>query len=104
MNIAVKSAARAIEVLNYFASVREPQPLKTICRSLEYPQSSMTVLLKTLTSLGYLNSDRSRRVYFPTIKVTSLGDWIPVALFGQGKIPEIEGRSIRNERDGRSHN
>lgn len=89
MSPAVKSAARAIEILNYFASVREPQPLKSICDALGYPQSSMTVILKTMMNMGYLNFNRTQRVYFPTTKVTSLGDWIPVALFGQGKALEV---------------
>ena len=85
----VKSAARAIEVLKHFSDAREPLSLKTICESLGYPQSSTTVLLKTLTSMGYLNYDRVRRVYFPTMKVTSLGEWIPAALFGRGEALEI---------------
>jgi DNA-binding IclR family transcriptional regulator len=85
----VKSAARAIEVLSYFGRVREPQALKTICEGLKYPQSSTTVLLKTLTRLGYLNYDRVRRVYFPTMKVASLGEWIPASLFGRGEALEI---------------
>ena len=87
--MAVKSAVRAIEVLNHFNTARTPQSLKTISESLGYPQSSATVLLKTLTSMGYLNYDRVRRVYFPTMKVTSLGEWIPAALFGQGEALEI---------------
>jgi DNA-binding IclR family transcriptional regulator len=44
------------------------------------------VLLKTLVKTGYLNYDRNRRVYFPTPKVTALGEWIPRALFGSGRV------------------
>ncbi len=86
--LAVKSAARAVEVLEFFGTVREPKSLKAICESLQYPQSSTTVLLKTLTSMGYLNYDRRLRVYFPTLKVTALGDWVPQALFGNGRALE----------------
>lgn len=85
----VKSAARAVELLEYFARVRGPAPLKQICAALRYPQSSTTVLLKTLTAMGYLSYNRRRHLYFPTAKVTALGDWIPSAMFGQGKILEI---------------
>lgn len=60
-----------------------------ICDGLHYPQSSTTVLLKTLTVMGYLNYDRVRRVYFPTMKVAALGDWVPAALFGQGEVLEL---------------
>jgi len=47
------------------------------------------VLLKNLTQLGYLSYERSSRLYFPTLKVTALGDWISHALFGQGEVFEI---------------
>lgn len=60
--------------------------MSEIALALGYPQSSATVLLKTLVSLGYLNFDRKERVYFPTPKVTSLGDWVPRALFGSGRV------------------
>lgn len=43
-------------------------------------------MLKTLVTLGYLNFDRSTRNYFPTPKLTALGDWIPRVLFGSGKM------------------
>lgn len=84
----VKSATRAIEILEYFKKVRQPRAMSEIALSLGYPQSSSTVLLKTLVTLGYLNFDRRERVYFPTPKVTSLGDWIPRALFGTSRVLE----------------
>jgi DNA-binding IclR family transcriptional regulator len=87
-SLAVKSAARAIEVLECFSASREPKSLKSICELLQYPQSSTSVLLKTLTVMGYLNYDRRQRVYFPTLKVTALGDWVPQALFGNGRARE----------------
>jgi DNA-binding IclR family transcriptional regulator len=82
----VKSATRAIEILEYFRSVRNPRAMSEIAIALGYPQSSATVLLKTLVTLGYLNFDRRDRVYFPTPKVTALGDWVPNALFGSSKM------------------
>ena len=85
----VKSAARVISILSYFQEVREPRSLKAICEDLGYPQSSTTVLLKTLTVMGYLNYDRVGRVYFPTIKVASLGDWVAAALFGRGEVLDL---------------
>lgn len=85
----VKSAARVIQILEYFGAVREPRALKQITETLRFPQSSTTVLLKSLIAMGYLNYDRAQRVYFPTLRVTSLGDWVPNALFGHGQIFEI---------------
>jgi DNA-binding IclR family transcriptional regulator len=84
----VKSATRAIEILEYFMGVRKARSMSEIALSLGYPQSSTTVLLKTLVTLGYLNFDRRERVYFPTPKVTSLGDWVPRALFGSSRVVE----------------
>ncbi len=84
----VKSAARVLQVLEYFEQVREPLSLKRISDALGYPQSSTTVLLKNLITLGYLNYNRAERVYFPTPRVAALGDWVMPALFGQGRMLE----------------
>ncbi|MFV0384832.1 IclR family transcriptional regulator [Paracoccus sp. (in: a-proteobacteria)] len=86
MSDKVKSAARAFEILETFRRGRQPRSMTELARALDYPRSSMTVLLKTLVRLGYLNYDRRGRVYFPTTKVTGLGEWIPRALFGSGQI------------------
>lgn len=84
----VKSALRAVEILELFMRERQPRAMSEIGAALGYPPSSTTVLLKTLVGLGYLNFDRRTRVYFPTPKVTSLGDWIPKALFGNSRLVE----------------
>ncbi|MBR0825116.1 helix-turn-helix domain-containing protein [Bradyrhizobium manausense] len=84
----VKSALRAIEILEFFMRERQPRAMSEIGAALGYPASSTTVLLKTLVGLGYLNFDRRTRVYFPTPKVTSLGDWIPTTLFGDSRVLE----------------
>ncbi|MEI4274036.1 helix-turn-helix domain-containing protein [Klenkia sp. LSe6-5] len=82
----VKSAARAIEILEHFRVSRQPQSMTALAEALGYPVSSATGLLKTLVAGGYLNYDRVARVYFPTTKVTGLGDWIPSSLFGTGEV------------------
>ena len=84
----VKSAMRAIEVLEHFKLHQQPRSMSEIARDLDYPHSSATVLLKTLMKLGYLSFDRRERVYFPTPKVAALGEWVPRALFGGGRVPE----------------
>lgn len=78
----VKSASRVLELLEFFRSERVPRSLKAIVDALGYPQSSATALLKSLTSEGYLNYDRVQRVYFPTLRVAALGEWIEPALLG----------------------
>lgn len=91
----VKSAARAIAVLEHFAAARRPLALKHIAAALGYPQSSASVLLKTLTTLGYLNYNRRRRIYFPTLRVAALGDWVAGALLGHDNL----GETVRFVRD-----
>lgn len=88
-SLLVKSATRAIEVLESFKLGQQPRSMSELAAALGYPHSSMTVLLKTLVKLGYLNFDRRSRVYFPTPKVTALGDWIPRVLFGSSRILEV---------------
>lgn len=85
----VKSAERVLEVFDHFQRHRHPQALKQICEALGYPQSSGTVLLKSLVNLGYLSYDRKTRCYFPTLKVAALGDWLEHAMFGHGHIFEL---------------
>ncbi|KRB98781.1 transcriptional regulator [Hydrogenophaga sp. Root209] len=81
----VKSAARALELLEHFRAERVPRSRKDIADALGYPQSSTTALLKSLTVLGYLNYDRVQRVYFPTLRVAALGEWIGPTLLGDNE-------------------
>lgn len=85
-NPQVKSATRAIEILEYFKLGQQPRSMSQIAVDLGYPQSSATVMLKSLVNLGYLNFDRGTRDYFPTPKLAALGDWIPRVMFGSGQM------------------
>lgn len=82
----VKSASRAFAILEFFRVHQRPCSMSEMALGLDYPRSSTTVLLKTLVKLGYLNYDRRSRNYFPTPKVTGLGNWVPNALFGSGQV------------------
>lgn len=85
----VKSAMRALEVMEYFHSMKQPRSMSEISTVLGYPQSSTTVLLKTLVSMGYLNFNRTERLYFPTLKVTDLGSWVPKKIFSSESILNV---------------
>lgn len=88
---AVKSAQRALEILEVFARHRRPLALKEILDELGYPTSSGSALMKSLVQLGYLDYDRERRNYFPTMRIAALGNWVQGALFGDGKLlPALE--------------
>lgn len=79
----VKSAVRSLDVLFLFASERRALSQKEIVNLLGYPQSSATFLLKTMVTSGYLIYDPSDRVYFPTPKVLSVGDWLRQTDYGR---------------------
>src|SRR5690606_41118792 len=61
----VKSAGRALQILEYFDAVQREASVSEISRALHCPQSSTSVLLRSLVHLGYLQNDRYRRTYYP---------------------------------------
>jgi len=83
---AIKSARRAFEILEAFDRHRRPLALKEITEDLGYPASSGSALLKSLVAMGYLDYDRERRSYFPTLRIATLGSWVHDALFGDGRL------------------
>ncbi len=72
----IKSARRVLEILERFESVKQPLGVSEIARQLGYPLSSTSLLLHSLTQLGYLNLDPASRKFAPTMSVAMLGDWI----------------------------
>lgn len=78
----VKSAARALEILEVFADQRRRLSSAQLGQALGYPKSSLSVLLKSLVAQGYLSNAHRDGEYFPTLKLTRLGDWVPQALLG----------------------
>jgi DNA-binding IclR family transcriptional regulator len=82
----IKSAQRALEVLEYFRGGRAEATVMDIARSMGYPQSSTSELLGCLVALGYLTRDRSARTYRPTARVAVLGAWVQPNLFREGRL------------------
>lgn len=62
----VKSAQRVINILELYASRREPATLTSIASALQLPKSSCLALLATLESHGYLYEVRRNAGYYPT--------------------------------------
>lgn len=77
----VKSAGRALQILEYFDDARREANMIDIARALHYPESSTSILLRSLVTLGYLGYDRRKRTYRPTSRVRLLGSWIDPTLF-----------------------
>lgn len=85
----VKSAARTLEILEYFDEVRQPLSVVGVAMGLDYPQSSAAALLRSLAAMGYLHYDRKKRTYMPTERVPFLGSWVEPSLFGRGALPRL---------------
>jgi len=82
----VKSAQRVLALLEFFANEQRRSTVMQVATSLNYPQSSTSMLLATLESLGYLRFDPSDRSYTPTLRVMLLGSWLQDELFGSGSL------------------
>jgi DNA-binding IclR family transcriptional regulator len=76
----VKSAARVLQILEIFDDTQREMRVGEIAEHTGYPQSSTSVLLKSLASLGYLDFDIATRSYLPTARVALLGAWISDAV------------------------
>lgn len=72
----VKSATRALQVLEHFEFIQRPAPLVEIATSLGWPVSSASLLLRTLCQMGYLNRDPHTQHFAPTMRLPLLGGWI----------------------------
>ena len=72
----VKSAGRALEILEFFDQIQHEASVSEITSQLGYPQSSTSILLQSLTHLGYLDYDATKRTYALTLRVALLGAWL----------------------------
>jgi IclR family acetate operon transcriptional repressor len=82
----VKSATRALEIIELFAIHRQPLTVTEISDALSIPQSSSSVLLHSLSSAGFITRDRKSRKYIPSIRSVFLGNWIHDTLFCDGSL------------------
>ena len=81
-----RSIKRTLEVLEYFDAEHPAVSVNEISRALGYPQSSTSILLKSLAELGYLNYDKKTRTYRPSPRVALLGRGVQPYLFGDGSV------------------
>jgi len=82
----VKSATRALEVIELFGVHRHPLSVTEIANALAIPQSSSSVLLHALSSIGFVTRDRKTRKYAPGIRSVFLGNWLHDAIFPGGSL------------------
>lgn len=79
----VKSAERAMELLEFFAEWRRPASIKEISQSLDYPQSSTSMLLRALTEAGYYDHDPRTGMYSPSLRILLASEWIGEQIFSE---------------------
>jgi DNA-binding IclR family transcriptional regulator len=82
----VKSALRALEVLEFFTEDRPVASVNDVARHYQYPQSSTSELMNCLVSLGYLRRDEGGRRFVLSSRVATLGSWVQPMLFRQGRL------------------
>jgi IclR family transcriptional regulator, acetate operon repressor len=86
---AVKSAERVLAILEYFQEQRRAATVGDIVVALSLPQSSTSMLLKSLVSLGYLEYSEGSRLLRPTYRVALLGNWIQKSFFKHGPLTDM---------------
>lgn len=73
---AVKSAKRAFEIIEFFEQFGKPATTADIVAATGLPQSSTSMLLRTLTRMGYLCWNQDSRTYVPSLRLHMLGGWV----------------------------
>ena len=84
-----KSVGRLFEVLELFRETRRPWSTSDLQVRLDYPYSSIRVILKSLTDIGYLSYRAEDRTYFPTRKIGQLGSWVQSSLLEQSGLNDL---------------
>jgi DNA-binding IclR family transcriptional regulator len=85
-----------LEVFEMFSRIKQPATVSEVQNHLKYPQSSTSVLLKSLHALGYLDYDPAKRRYMPTMRIHLLGAWMQSERLGGVNIDELL-RRLRRE-------
>lgn len=81
-------------VLELFTIWRRGANASEIEAALDMPQSSTSVLLRSLVEMGYLDYNRADRTYWPTVRVAMLGDWMRDAVS-----PQLQAEHVDELRD-----
>ncbi len=71
----MRSAMRPFRVLEFFDEVRRPARAQEISERLGIPQSTTSLLLKSLVASGYLDFEPEMRSYQTSLRATLLGSW-----------------------------
>ena len=85
----VKSADRTLKLFELFAAEQRPLSISEIARQMGLPQSSTSMLTRSLSELGYLEHDAQARTYYPTLRIALLGTWMRRRHERTGRLPRL---------------
>ena len=86
-----KSATRALDLLEHFASVRRPLRATEIAHEFGWRSSSADQLLKTLVDSGYLIFDKAKKLYRPSPRLVRFGAWLSADYYGGDRLYRLLG-------------
>ena len=72
----VKSAARTMQIYECFEDLKRPLTISELVKHLGIPQSSMSALMKSLLSQGFVDYDARSRAYTPSVRIALMGNWM----------------------------
>ncbi|SKC03801.1 IclR family transcriptional regulator [Sphingopyxis flava] len=82
----VKSAGRVLRILELFDVLKREALVSEVSELLALPQSSTSVLLRSLVVMGYLSYNAPTRAFAPTTRVALLGNWVNAPLLSDGPL------------------
>lgn len=85
----VKSAGRVLRILELFDVLKREALVSEVSELLEFPQSSTSVLLRSMVILGYLYFNPESRAFGPTTRVALLGSWINGPMISDGTLTRL---------------
>lgn len=96
----VKSAGRVLRILELFDVLKREALVSEVSEVLDVPQSSTSVLLRSMVLLGYLHFNPETRAFSPTTRVALLGSWINGPMISDGTLSRLIERV--NQRTGQA--
>jgi len=85
----VKSASRVLEILELFDVLKREALVCEVSSVLDLPQSSTSVLLRSLVTMGYLSHNPKTRAFSPTTRVALLGSWVNEPMLSDGPLTRL---------------
>jgi DNA-binding IclR family transcriptional regulator len=82
----IKSAGRVMQIMEFFDNVQRPASAVEVGSTLGYPQSSTSMLLHSMSAMGYLHHYLTRRTYVPTNRLALAGAWLNDRLLEKGPV------------------